>query len=84
MEARLFAALILSPFALAFIYAGIHEYMRYKAEGSTTYGLVYDEETGTTHLAGMSEGEDGYDPEDFDPNDYKDPDISKAAVTGRS
>lgn len=75
MEARLIAALIVSPFALAFVYAGIHEYMRYKAEGSATYGLAYDEETGTTRVTGIADGDEAYDHENFDPNDYNDPDI---------
>ena len=53
MSAQLVAALIVSPFALAFVYAGYHEYSRYKSEGRATYGLVYDEESGTTHVTGI-------------------------------
>ncbi|MDT0683790.1 hypothetical protein RM543_13950 [Roseicyclus sp. F158] len=76
MEARLIAALIMTPFALAFIYAGIHEFMRYKSEGGTTYGLVYNDETGTTHVTGIPDEAEAYDPDDYDPNSYNDPEIS--------
>ncbi|QFT80572.1 hypothetical protein FIU89_08110 [Roseovarius sp. THAF27] len=75
MSAQLLAALIVSPFALAFVYAGYHEYSRYKSEGRATYGLAYDEESGTTHVTGIGDDEEAYDPEDFDPNGYRDPDI---------
>lgn len=67
MSAQLIATLILLPFALAFLYAGLHEYLRYRSEGRATYGLVYDEETGTTHVTGISGGADSYDPDEFDP-----------------
>jgi hypothetical protein len=67
------ALLIILPFAAAFIYAGIHEYLRYNAQGRASYGLVYDEETGTTHVTGIAEDAEAYDPEDFDPNDYTNP-----------
>ena len=77
MEARLIAALVLLPFVVAFLYAGIHEYLRYKSEGSADYGLVYDEETGTTHVTAIPEDEESYDPEDFDPNEYNDPETDK-------
>ncbi|SOE18210.1 hypothetical protein SAMN05877838_3128 [Hoeflea halophila] len=70
MEARLIALMILAPFAFLFVYAIIHEYRRYRSEGSATYGLVYDEETGTTHVSGIAEGEEGYDPDDFDPGSH--------------
>ena len=73
METRLLAALILSPFVAAIIYAGIHEYRRYRSEGPATYGLVYDEKTGTTHVTGIGEDQDSYDPEDFDPSNYTKP-----------
>ncbi len=68
MKAQAIAALILSPFALAFVYAGIHEYMRFKSEGKATYGLVYDEDSGTSHVTRLDEDEDPFDPEDFDPS----------------
>jgi len=55
MEAQVIALILILPFILAFIYAGIHEYRRYKSEGRASYGLVYDEETGTTHVTGISE-----------------------------
>ncbi len=42
MEAQVIAALILLPFALAFIYAAVHEYLRYKSDGRANYGLVYN------------------------------------------
>ncbi|MGK7652599.1 MULTISPECIES: hypothetical protein [unclassified Roseovarius] len=73
MTPQIIAALIVSPFALAFVYAGIHEYTRYKSEGRATYGLVFDEETGTSHVTAIGEDEDAYDPEDFDPAAYNDP-----------
>lgn len=75
MSAQLIATLILLPFALAFIYAAVHEYLRYKSDGRANYGLVYDDETGTTHVTGIADHEEAYDPEDFDPSDYNDPDI---------
>lgn len=70
MEAQLIALLILLPFAAVFIYAGVHEYRRYKSEGLAKYGLVFDEETGTTHVTGIAEDEEGYDPDEFDPGDH--------------
>ncbi|RFP88059.1 hypothetical protein DZK27_10105 [Rhodobacteraceae bacterium 63075] len=75
MDVRLIAAIIIFPFAVAFIYAAIHEYMRFKSEGKATYGLYYDEETGTTHVTGIAEDEEAFDPEGFDPGNYNDPDI---------
>ena len=72
IDAHLLAALILTPFVLAFIYAGVHEYLRYKSEGRATYGLVFDEETGTSYVTGIGEEEEGFDPEDFDPGNYND------------
>ncbi len=76
MDARLLTFLILLPFAAAFIYAAIHEYRRYRAQGKANYGLVYDEETGTTHVTGIGEDEEGYDTEDFDPETFRDPEIT--------
>ncbi|WP_339767501.1 hypothetical protein [uncultured Pseudosulfitobacter sp.] len=73
MEPKLIGIVIILPFVAAFIYAAVHEYMRYNSEGKATYGLVYDEETGTTHVTGIPEDEETYDPEDFDPNDYINP-----------
>ncbi|MBR9762106.1 MAG: hypothetical protein GYB53_00840 [Rhodobacteraceae bacterium] len=75
MQAQLIAAIILTPFALAFLYAGFHEFRRFKTEGRANYGLVYDEDTGTTHVTGIDEDAEGYDPEGYDPNTYSDPDI---------
>lgn len=66
------AFLILLPFAIAFVSAGIHEYLRYKSEGRATYGLVYDDESGTTHVTGIAEGDEAYDPGGFDPAEYND------------
>jgi len=83
MEPQLIAALILLPITIVFIFAGIHEYRRYKSEGKATYGLVYDEETGTTHVSGIAEDEEGFDPDDFDPNDYNDPETKTAADEGK-
>lgn len=84
MVAQLVAILILLPFASVFIYAGIHEYQRYRTDGSAKYGLVYDEKSGTTHVSGIAVDEDGYDPEGFDPSEQyeremtKDTDVDKA------
>ena len=72
MQPQAIAAIVLSPFALAFCYAAVHEYLRYRSDGSANYGLVYDEETGTTHVGGIAEDQEAYDPEDFDPSDYRD------------
>lgn len=75
MSAQVIAFLILLPITLVFIYAGIHEFQRYKSEGKASYGLVYDEESGTTHVSGIADHEDPYDPDDFDPNNYNDPEV---------
>ncbi|MGY9049842.1 hypothetical protein P775_06490 [Puniceibacterium antarcticum] len=75
MEAQLIAIVIFVPFTLVFIYAGIHEYQRYKSQGRANYGLVYDEETGTTHVTGIAQHEDGYDPIEFDPSDHNEREI---------
>jgi hypothetical protein len=77
MEAQVIAALILLPFALAFIYAAVHEYLRYKSDGRANYGLVYNEETGTTHVTGIADDQEAYDPEDYDPNAYRDLDVKQ-------
>ena len=68
IAAQMIAALILSPFALAFVYACVQEYLRYRSEGRAHYGLVYDAETGTTHVTGITEGDSAYNPDEFDPN----------------
>ncbi|OWY05942.1 hypothetical protein B6V74_04245 [Thioclava sp. F42-5] len=70
MNAQLLAALILLPFVFIAIYAGVHEFLRYKSKGRANYGLIFDEETGTSYVTGISEEEEAFDPEDFDPNDY--------------
>jgi hypothetical protein len=72
MTAQVITAVLILPFAAAFIYAGVHEYLRYKSDGRATYGLVYDEDTGTTHVTGIPEDEEAFDPDDFDPNNYRD------------
>ena len=74
MDARLIALVILLPFAVLFIYSGLHEYQRYKTEGRAKYGLAYDEESGTTHVTAIGEDEEGYDPNEFDPGDYSERD----------
>jgi hypothetical protein len=79
MEARLIAGVILLPFVAAFIYAGIHEYRRFKSEGPSDYGLVYDEETGTTHVATLEDGSESFDVEEFDPSNFKDPEVDDAS-----
>lgn len=70
MKAELIPFLMLLPFMLLFIYAGIREYQRYQTEGRAKYGLVYDVETGTTHVTGIAQDEEGYDPTEFDPGDH--------------
>ncbi|WP_203595650.1 hypothetical protein [Salipiger sp. PrR003] len=70
IDAHILAALILTPFVLAFVYAGVHEYLRYKSEGRATYGLVFDEETGTSYVTGIGEEDEAFDPEEFNPDDY--------------
>lgn len=79
MEAQAIAALILMPATAVFVYAAIHEYRRYKSSGRAKYGLVYDEETGTTHVSGIADDEESYNLDEFDPEDYKDLDAGKAS-----
>ncbi|WP_340159583.1 hypothetical protein [uncultured Hoeflea sp.] len=83
MEARTLALMMLAPFALLFIYLGFREYQRYRSEGRAKYGLVYDEETGTTHVTGIAENDDGYDPNEFDPGDYNDREARGETNDGR-
>lgn len=84
MTAQVITALILLPFTFAFVYAGIHEYLRFKSEGKATYGLVYDEDTGTTHVTGISDDQEAYDPEGFDPSDANDADKTKTLDSDHS
>ncbi|WP_348638953.1 hypothetical protein [Thioclava sp. DLFJ5-1] len=58
------------------LYAGIHEFLRFRSEGRANYGLIFDEETGTSYVTGIAEEEDAFDPDDFDPNDYNDPEVA--------
>ena len=83
MKLQLIPLAILTPFVVCFVYATIHEYLRYKSDGRATYGLVYDEESGTTHVTGIGDGEEAFDPEDFDPGRYSDPDIAENADEDR-
>lgn len=76
MTAQILALLLLVPVTLVFLYAAIHEYRRYKSDGKASYGLVYDEETGMTHVTGIPEDEDSYDLSDFDPAEFNDPESS--------
>lgn len=73
METRFLVLLMIAPFALIFIYAIWHEYVRFKREGSSSYGLTYDATTNTTHVGALPDDDDGYDPEEFDPEDTPDP-----------
>jgi hypothetical protein len=82
MLAQSIAILILLPFASVFVYAGVHEYQRYRSEGSAKYGLVYDPESGTTHVSGIAEDDDGYDPDGFDPSENRDRVSAKDTDTG--
>jgi len=68
MSASTLALLILTPFVAIFAYATWHEYRRYKQEGPSSYGLTYDPETNTTVVGAIPEGEDGFDPDDFEPD----------------
>ncbi|QFS83250.1 hypothetical protein FIU97_10465 [Roseivivax sp. THAF40] len=70
MSEKLIALIILSPIVLVVIFAAIHEYRRYKSEGRATYGLAYDETTGTTYLTGIADDEEAFDPDEFDPSSY--------------
>ena len=67
-----------------FLYSAIHELVRYRSEGRAEYGLSYDEETGTTHVAAIDEETEAYDLDDFDPADYRDPEISPDPHEARS
>jgi hypothetical protein len=78
IAARLIAGAILLPFVAAFVYAGVHEYRRYKSEGPSEYGLIYDEETGTTRVSPLEEGTESYDFAEYDPNDFNDPEVNSA------
>ncbi|WP_348638853.1 hypothetical protein [Thioclava sp. F36-7] len=68
--------MILLPFLFVALYAGIHEFLRFRSEGRANYGLIFDEETGTSYVTGIAEEEDAFDPDDFDPNDYNDPEVA--------
>lgn len=70
MKAELIPMLMLVPFMLLFIYAGVREYQRFKSEGRAKYGLVFNEETGTSHVTGIAQDQEGYDPTEFDPGDH--------------
>lgn len=67
MDGRAFVFFLLAPFVLVFIYAAWHEYGRYKREGPSSYGLTYDPETNSTHVGPLPDDDDGFNPEEFDP-----------------
>jgi hypothetical protein len=67
MEGATLALLLLVPATAVFAYAGWKEYRRYRAEGPSSYGLTYDPETNTTHVGPLPEGEESFDPEEFEP-----------------
>ena len=79
MEPRLIVFFILTPFVLIFLYASWHEYQRYKYKGASSYGLTYDPESNTTSVGPLPEDEDGFDLEDFNPEDTPAPDETAAA-----
>lgn len=83
MIAELLAIAILLPFMLFFIYAGLREFQRYKSEGRAKYGLVYDEETGTTHVTGIAQDDTGYDPDEFDPSVHNERDTQSETDDAR-
>ena len=72
------------PFLVAFVYAGIHEYLRFRSEGRANYGLFFDEETGTSYVTGIAEHEEAYDPEEFNPDDYNDTDAGDGTDTDKT
>ncbi len=74
MESRHLVLLILTPFVLVFIYAAWHEYSRFKREGASSYGLTYDPETNTTSVGTLPDPDEGFDPEEFNPEDTPAPD----------
>ena len=76
MDARLLAAIILSPFIIVFFYAVFHELRRYKSEGRSQYGLTFNEETGTSHVGALAEDQSAFDPDTYDPSEYNDPDLA--------
>jgi hypothetical protein len=84
MDAGLIAIIMLLPFALLFLYSGIHEYQRYKSEGRARYGLVYDEESGTTHVTAIAEDAEGYYPDEFDPGDHNGRETSDETADDRA
>ncbi|WP_348638898.1 hypothetical protein [Thioclava sp. F36-6] len=69
--------MILLPFVFVALYAGIHEFLRFRSEGRANYGLIFDEETGTSYVTGIAEEEDAFDPDDFDPNDYNESEVAE-------
>ncbi|OOY30867.1 hypothetical protein BMI88_14345 [Thioclava sp. F36-6] len=77
MSAQILAAVILLPFVFVALYAGIHEFLRFRSEGRANYGLIFDEETGTSYVTGIAEEEDAFDPDDFDPNDYNESEVAE-------
>ncbi len=79
--ARLPSLLLLLPFALVFVYAAWHEYSRYKRDGASSYGLNYDPETNSTYVTALSEDEEHFDVEDFNPDDTPDPDQTASTDT---
>jgi hypothetical protein len=74
MEGSTIALLLLLPAAAVFVYAGWREYRRYRSEGPSNYGLTYDPETNTTHVGPLPEGEESYDPDEFEPVNEAPPD----------
>ncbi len=71
INAHLLAALIISPFVLAFVYAAIHECLRYNSEGRATYGLAFDGATGSSYVKRIGRGEEMFKPEEFAPKPTK-------------
>jgi len=69
MKATMIAMLILVPAVAVFAYADWTEYRRWKHEGPNSYGLTYCPDTNTTHVGPIPEGEESFDPEEFDPSD---------------
>ncbi len=67
MDIHPLAFLLLLPFIGVFGYAAWHEIGRYRSEGRSTYGLSYDPETNTTYVSALSDEDEGFDPETYEP-----------------
>jgi hypothetical protein len=74
MDGSIIALVLVVPAAAVFVWAGWREVRRFRADGPSNYGLTYDPETNTTHVGPLSEGEESYDPDTFEPVNAAAPD----------